>query len=81
MHHHAWLHVVDPEIIVVAISQRRDPCQRPLLRVGDRDVAVLCRGMFLLDDAKRQFGKMLQFDALLLLQARRQLARIEERYS
>jgi hypothetical protein len=37
--------------------------------------------MFLLDDAKRQFGKMLQFDALLLLQARRQLARIEERYS
>ena len=57
MHHHARLHVVDPEIIVVAVSQRREPRHRPLLRVGDRDVALLCRGVLFLDDAERQIRR------------------------
>ena len=81
MHHHARLHVVDPEIIVVAVSQRRDTRQRPLLRVGDRDAALLHRCIFFLDDTERQFGHVPQFDLLLLIEAGGQFARVEKRNS
>jgi hypothetical protein len=72
------MHVVDPEIVVAAVSERRDPRQRPLLRVCNRNLALLRRRVFLLDDAERQFGQMLQFDLLLRIQARRQFPRADE---
>jgi len=81
MHHHARLHVIDPEVIVIAISERRDSCHRPLLRVGGRNVAFLGGCMLVLDDAESQLGKVLQFDLFLLHKARRQFARVEDRNS
>jgi hypothetical protein len=81
MHQDAGLHVGNEEIFVIAISERRDTCQRPFLRVGYRNAALLRGGVLFLDGTERQLGKMLQFDLLLLLQARCQLARVEDRNS
>jgi hypothetical protein len=79
MHQDAGHHVLDYEIIVVAVAERCHPRHCPLLRVGVRNLTPLRRGMFFPEDADGQLREVLQFDLLLLLEARCQLARVEDR--
>ena len=72
------MHVVDPEIVVVAVAERADPRHRALLGVGVRNAALLRRGMLFLDDAEREVAEVPQLDLFLLVEARRQFARFEK---
>jgi hypothetical protein len=71
------MHVVDPEIVVVAVAERSDPGHRALLGVRVRNAALLHRGMLFLDDAERELAEMPQLDLFLVVEARCQFARFE----
>jgi hypothetical protein len=78
MHHHFGMHVVDPVVVVAAVAKRRYPRHRALLGFCLGNAALLYRGVLFLDDAERELAEMLQLDLLLLMQARGQLARLQE---
>jgi hypothetical protein len=62
------MHVIDPEIIAIAVAQLSDTGCSRFARSFVGDAAPLHRRMFFLRDTEREFGKMGQFTLALLLE-------------
>jgi hypothetical protein len=73
MHHHPRAHVVDPEIVAIAVAQAADPRRSPLLRKLRRDLVAGDRLVLLAGDAERGLGEMDELIPALLLERGRQV--------
>jgi hypothetical protein len=79
MHHQAGVHVVDPEVVVVAVAHGPDARGRPLLGLVLGYHAHLRGGVFLLGNTQRQFSQVRQFHLLLVLEARAHIVHGKQR--